>query len=59
MMEFDTKVASLARKLLDRAIANLAEAEYSRLSKEGNLGTNEQREHVDRALRSLKNTSRG
>lgn len=54
MMELDTEVAFFARKLLDRAIADLAAAEYSRLSTEEALDTNEQREHVDRALRSLK-----
>lgn len=53
-MELDTEVASRARKSLDRAIASLAEAEYGRLSTEGGLGTKEQREHVDKALRSLK-----
>ena len=58
-MELDTKVASLARKLLDYAIANLAEAEYGRLSTEGSLGTKERREHVDRALGSLKELQQG
>ena len=58
-MELDTEVASRARKSLDRAIANLAEAEYGRLSTEGGLGTKEQHELVDRALRSLKELQQG
>lgn len=58
-MELDTEVASLARKSLDRAIATLAEAEYSRLSTGGSLGTKERREHVGRALRSLKELQQG
>ena len=58
-MELDTKVASLARKSLDCAIASLAEAEYSRLSTEGGLGAKERREHVDKALRSLKELQQG
>lgn len=59
MMELETEVASLARKSLDLAIANLAEAEYSRLSTEGGLGLQEQCEHVDKALRSLKELQQG
>ena len=56
MMETDTD-ASLARKSLDRAIANLAEAEYRRLG--WGLGDNERRKYVDGALQSLKKLRQG
>lgn len=58
-MRPDTKLKDAAslRKSLDCAIAGVAKAEYSRLKRR--LGINEQRERVEKALKSLKELQQG